>query len=104
LVSHFTFECALLSVAQPMRLSKTYHQRRVVAMHKKLTHQAGMAVWFCDPHSPWQRGSNENTNGTVRQYLPKDTDFSLYGQEQFNAIADEINDRYRKGQAIGCGL
>jgi IS30 family transposase len=70
------------------------------ALHKKLTQQNGMAVWFCDLHSPLQRGSNENTNATVRPYLPKDTDLSLYGQEQFNAIADEINGRSIKGHSI----
>jgi IS30 family transposase len=52
-----------------MRLSMTYDQGREMAMHNKLPQKTGMAVYFCDPHSLWQRGSNENTNGLVRQYL-----------------------------------
>jgi IS30 family transposase len=71
-----------------------------MAMHKKRNEQTSIAVYFCEPHSPWQRGSNENRNGLVRQYLPKGTDLSLYSQEQLDAIADEINDRPRKGLGV----
>ena len=75
-------------------------QGKEMLMHKKLSEQTGIAVYFCDPHSPWQRGSNENMNGLVRQYLPKGTDLSIYSQEQLDAIADEINHRPRKGLGV----
>ena len=94
------FTDKLLGIAAPMRLSMTYDQGREMAMHKELSLRTGMAVYFCDPHSPWQRGSNENTNGLVRQYLPKGTDLSGYSQEQLDAIADQINNRPRKGLGV----
>ncbi len=70
------------------------------ALHKQLSHNTGIAVYFRDPHSPWQRRSNENMNGLLRQYLPKGTDLSVYGQEQLNAVADQINNRPRKGRGV----
>ena len=94
------FTDKLLSIAVPMRQSMTYDQGREMVRHKELAKAAGIAVYFCDPHSPWQRGSNENMNGLVRQYLPKGTDLSGYSQEQLDAIADEINNRPRKGLGV----
>ncbi len=83
-----------------MRLSMTYDQGREMSMHKKLSERTDIAVYFCDPHSPWQRGSNDNMNGLVRQYLPKGTNLSIYSQQQLDAVADEINDRPRKGLGV----
>ena len=94
------FTNKLLGIAQPMRLSMTYDQGREMSMHKKLSEQTGIAVYFCDSHSLWQSGANENMNGLVRQYLPKGTDLSIYSQEQLDAIADEINNRPRKGLGV----
>ncbi len=94
------FTDKLLGIAQPMRQSMTYDQGKEMALHKQLTANTGVAVYFCDPHSPWQRGSNENMNGLVRQYPPKGMDLSIYSQEQLDAIADEINNRPRKGLRV----
>ena len=90
------FTDKLNAIAQPMRKTLTYDRGREMAHHVQLTTNTGVAVYFCDPHSPWQRGTNENTNGLVRQYLPKGTDLSGYSQQQLDAIADEMNGRPRK--------
>lgn len=93
------FTDKLLSIAVPMRQSMTYDQGREMSLHKELSRRTGIAVYFYDPHSPWQEGSNENMNGLVRQYLPKGTDLSVHSQEQLDAIADQINNRPRKDWA-----
>ena len=74
------FSDKLLSIALPMGLSMTYDQGRDMPMHKELSKRTGIAVYFCNLHSPWQKGLNENMNGLVRQYLSKGTDLSFYSQ------------------------
>lgn len=87
-----------------MRQSMTYDRGREMATHKELSLRTKMAVYFCDPYSPWQRGANENSNRLVRQYLPNGTDLSGYSQEQLDVIADQINNRPRKGLGVRSAL
>jgi IS30 family transposase len=83
-------------VPQELYKSLTWDRGKEMADHKRFTLVTDIQVFFCDPHNPWQRGSNENTNGLLRQYFPKGTDLSVYSQAKLNAVARRLNERPRK--------
>jgi IS30 family transposase len=90
------FSRVLNGVPEPLRKTLTYDQGKEMSEHMRLTDMIGVAVFFADPHSLWQRGNNENTNGLSRKYVPKGTDLSGHTQDELNAIAWKLNNRPRK--------
>ena len=86
----------MASLPELPRNSLTWDQGAELALRKRIGASPDMAVYFCDPHSPWQRGTNENTNGLPRRYFPKGTDLSVHPEDYLDAVAEELNDRPRK--------
>ena len=82
-----------LSIPAPLRKTLTYDQGKEMAGHAGLAAQTGMRIFFADPHSPWQRGANENTNGLLRQYLPKGSSLARLDQSDLDLVATSLNDR-----------
>jgi IS30 family transposase len=85
----------ILKLPATLRRSITWDRGSEMAAHKDFTVATDVKVYFCDPHSPWQRGSNENTNGLLRQYFPKGSDLSVFSQRQLDNVAHELNQRPR---------
>jgi IS30 family transposase len=96
------FSTVLKRIDAQRRLSMTYDQGKEMSQHEKLSERTGVKVYFADPHSPWQRGINENTNGLLRQYLPKGIDLSVFRQDELDSVAWALNTRPRKSLGFKC--
>lgn len=86
----------IATLPEQLAKSLTWDQGAEMAQHAQLRIETGLEIYFCDPRSPWQRGTNENTNGLLRQYFPKGTDLSRYGERELDAVAATLNSRPRK--------
>ena len=83
-------------LSSQLRRSLTWDQGKEMLEHLQFTVETGIQIYFCDPKSPWRRGSNENTKGLLRQYFPKRTDLNRFSQEELDAVAAELNERPRQ--------
>lgn len=90
------FERRIMEMPPHLRQSLTYDRGKEMTEHEKLTERTKLKIFFCDPQSPWQRGTNENTNSLVRDFFPKGTDFSVISEEELLAVERKLNDRPRK--------
>lgn len=89
------FRDAFAPLPPPLRQTLTYDQGKEMALHRQLAASTGLKIYFADPHSPWQRGICENTNGLLRQYFPKGTDLSIHSRRTLGEVAWEMNHRPR---------
>jgi IS30 family transposase len=87
---------AITTLPEQLRRSLTWDRGKELSQHAQFKVETGVPVFFADPHSPWQRGTNENTNGLLRQYFPKGTDLSRWDAEEITAVANALNNRPRK--------